>query len=140
MGSEAAETRPDQAITLAACEKCGLDRGSRFVGRLLGALNHLGEGRFCWPETLHPDPSGTHKTTVRAVLFGGQRRPTMLHQEGAEKDLAIARPLPPPAPGRQLRMSVAVSSRASSAGLSRNATFTQLRWIAATPQAHEASL
>ncbi len=79
---------------------------SRFVGRFLGTLNHLGEDRFCRPEALRPDPAGTLDTTVRTVFFEGERHRALLHLPGAEGELAIALAGPPPAPGSRLRLAV----------------------------------
>jgi putative spermidine/putrescine transport system ATP-binding protein len=79
---------------------------SRFVGRFLGALNHLGGDRFCRPEGLRPDPVGPIETIVRAVFFEGERHRALLHLDGAEEDLAITLPGAPPEPGSRLRLAV----------------------------------
>jgi len=79
---------------------------SRFVGRFLGTLNHLGGDRFCRPEAMAPDPGGPIAATVRAVFFEGGRRRVLLDAPGAEGNIAIEVPGPAPPPGTVLRLSV----------------------------------
>jgi putative spermidine/putrescine transport system ATP-binding protein len=79
---------------------------SRFVGRFLGTLNHLGGDRFCRPEALAPDPCGPIGATVRAVFFEGGRRRVLLHAPDSEGDLALELSGPAPPPGTVLTLAV----------------------------------
>jgi len=80
---------------------------SRFVGRFLGTLNHLGGDRFCRPEALRIDPEGAVEAVVRAAFFEGSRHRVLLRAPGAEEDIAIEIPGAPPPPGTPLRLAVA---------------------------------
>ncbi|MBY0335694.1 MAG: ABC transporter ATP-binding protein [Acetobacteraceae bacterium] len=50
---------------------------NRFVAGFVGTLNDLGEGRFCRPEALRPDPAGPLEGRVSAAFFDAGR--TRLH-------------------------------------------------------------
>jgi putative spermidine/putrescine transport system ATP-binding protein len=79
---------------------------SRFVGRFLGTLNHLGEDRFCRPEALRLDPAGPVAAVLRAAFFEGGHYRLLLRIQGAEEEIAIESIEPPPAPGSTLRLAI----------------------------------
>jgi putative spermidine/putrescine transport system ATP-binding protein len=79
---------------------------SRFVGQFLGALNHLGDDRFCRPEALRIDPAGAIAATVRACFFeGGRYRVAALPQD-TQAEIMFEVPASPPAPGSTVRLAV----------------------------------
>jgi putative spermidine/putrescine transport system ATP-binding protein len=79
---------------------------SRFVGRFLGTLNHLGGDRFCRPEALRLDPAGAIDAVLRVAFFEGGRYRLLLRIPGAEEEIAIESIEPPPAPGSTLRLAI----------------------------------
>ena len=79
---------------------------SRFVGRFLGTLNHLGEDRFCRPEALRLDPAGPVDAVLRAAFFEGGHYRLLLRIPGAEEENRDRLSRPPPVPGSTLRLAL----------------------------------
>ncbi len=106
LGSRVVVMEAGRVAQIGAPEEVYAHPASRFVGRFLGTLNHLGGDRFCRPEALTPDPSGSVVGTVRAAFFEGSRRRVLLQVPDTEGEIAFELSGLAPPPGTVLRLAV----------------------------------